>query len=88
MANTYSAKKMGRKIIRRTQINRRRVSQIRTLIRAVEIAVLNKDVKQAEEGFKTAQPHIMRGADKHIFHKNKAARMISNLAKKIAQLKK
>ena len=42
MANTSSAKKMVRKIARRTAINKARRSRVRTFIKKVELAIRQK----------------------------------------------
>jgi ribosomal protein S20 len=47
MANTKSAKKMVRKIARRTEVNKSRKSRIRTFVRKVEEAVASGDQKIA-----------------------------------------
>ncbi len=83
MANTDSAKKMARKIEKRTLINKMRLSKIKTFIKKVKEAVLGNNKELAQEAFKEAQPHIHRGVNKGLFHKNKAARIISRLSAKI-----
>ncbi len=88
MANTSSAKKMIRKINRRTEINQRRRSRIRSFIRKVEEAIAEDQHENAALAMKNAQPEIMRGAHKGIFHKNTAARKISRLTQRVAQLAK
>ena len=45
MANTKSAKKMVRKIARRTEVNKSRKSRVRTFVRKVEEAVASVDKK-------------------------------------------
>jgi hypothetical protein len=47
MANTKSAKKMVRKIARRTEVNKSRKSRVRTFVRKVEEAVASGDKKAA-----------------------------------------
>lgn len=80
MANTTSAKKMVRKIEKRTLVNKMRRSKIKTFVRKVHSAIVAKDKSAAQEAFKVAQPHIHRGVNKGIFHKNKAARILSRLS--------
>ena len=86
MANTPSAKKRVRQIQRKTEVNKARRSRIKTFVRKVEEAIQSKDVKSAVESLKLAQPEIMRGANKGIFHKNTAARKLSRLSGKIKKL--
>lgn len=85
MANTSSAKKMVRKIERKTEINRRRRSMIRSLVRATEEAIEEGDSALAQEKLKQVQPKIMKGATKGLFHKKAAARKISRLTKRLAK---
>ena len=79
MANTPSAKKRVRQLQRKTEVNKSRKSRIKTFVRNVEEAIESKDVKSAIESLKLAQPEIMRGVSKGIFHKNTASRKISRL---------
>jgi small subunit ribosomal protein S20 len=83
MANTPSAKKAIRKIERRSAVNRARRSRIRTFIRKVEEAIAAGDKDGAAAALKAAQPEIMRGAQKGIFHRNAASRKISRLDSRI-----
>ena len=88
MANTPSAKKRVRQILRKTEVNKSRRSRIRTFIRNVEEAIESKNVEAAKESLKLAQPEIMRGVTKGIFHKNTASRKISRLSSRIKVLSK
>ena len=83
MANTSSAKKAARQTIRRTAINKHRRSLVRGFVRQVEEAIASGDSDAARDALKQAQPQLMRGAQKGIFHKNTAARKISRLAHRI-----
>lgn len=86
MANTSSAKKMVRKIARRTAINRNRRSRMRTFIRKVEKAIAAGDREAAAAALRAAQPEIMRAASKGVIHKNTAARKVSRLAHRVKAL--
>jgi small subunit ribosomal protein S20 len=86
MANTSSAKKMARKIARRTEVNGARRSRMRTFIRKVEEAIVAGDRAAATQVLQTAEPEIMRAAQKGIVHKNTASRKISRLAHRISIL--
>ncbi len=88
MANTPSAKKRVRQILRKTEVNKSRRSRIRTFIRNVEEAIESKNVEAAKESLKLAQPEIMRGVTKGIFHKNNASRKISRLSARIKVISK
>lgn len=86
MANTPQAKKRIRRNDRRASFNRNRMSQVRTSIKKVETAIEAGDKKIANEALSAAQPEIMRGVNKGLFHKNMASRKISRLSKRIAAL--
>ena len=86
MANTTSAKKMTRKIAKRTAINRSRRSRMRTFLRKVEEAIASGDQATAQAALREAQPEIMRAAQKGIVHKNTASRKVSRLAHRIKTL--
>ena len=86
MANTKSAKKMVRKIATRTATNTARRSRIRTYIRKVEEAIASGDKTAAAEALKTAQPEIMRGVTKGVYHKNTVARKMSRLSARVKAL--
>jgi len=88
MANTTSAKKAVRKIAKRTSVNRARRSEMRTYVRKVEEALAAGDVAAATAAFTTAEPIIMRAAQKGIVHKNTAARKDSRLAVRVKALSK
>ena len=86
MANTKSAKKMVRKISRRTEVNKSRRSRMRTFIRRVEEAIASGDHGAAAEALRAAQPVIMRSVSKGIVHKNTASRKVSRLAHRVKAL--
>ena len=86
MANTVSAKKMTRKIAKRTVVNRARRSRMRTFLRKVEEAIAAGDRAAATEALRSAEPEIMRAAQKGVVHKNTASRKVSRLAHRIGAL--
>lgn len=83
MANTTSAKKMVRKIERRTAVNKARRSRVRTFLRKVEEAIAAGDKKAAAEALKSAQPELHRAVSKGVFHKNTVSRKISRLSARV-----
>jgi small subunit ribosomal protein S20 len=83
MANTKSAKKATRKIARRTEANRSRVSRMRTFLRKVEEALAAGNKAAAGEALKAAQPELMRAASRGVIHRNTASRKISRLAARV-----
>lgn len=86
MANTPSAKKAIRKIVRKTAVNKNRRSLMRGHIRKVEEAIAGGDAAAASSALQAAQPEIMRSAQKGIVHKNTASRKISRLSRRIKAL--
>ena len=59
---------------------------MRTYLKRVNAAILNKDRKVAEQAYSVSMPIIDRMADKGLIHKNKAARHKSRLNSKIKAL--
>ncbi|MEZ5939344.1 MAG: 30S ribosomal protein S20 [Hyphomonadaceae bacterium] len=86
MANTKSAKKMVRKIARRTEVNKSRVSRMRTFVRKVEEAIDGGDKSAAEAALKAAEPEIMRSVQKGVLHKNTGSRKVSRLAGRVKSM--
>jgi small subunit ribosomal protein S20 len=86
MANTPQAKKRIRRNARRTDVNRARVSRIRTFVKQVEAAIEAGDQEQARAAMQKVQPELARGVSKGVVHKNTAARKISRLTKRVAAL--
>ncbi|WID94455.1 30S ribosomal protein S20 [Bosea vestrisii] len=86
MANTTSAKKAARKIVRRTEVNKARRSRVRTYLRKVEEAIASGDKSAAAAALKAAQPELMRAAQKGVVHKNTASRKVSRLAHRVSAL--
>lgn len=83
MANTAQSKKRARQIESRTAVNKARRSRIRTQLRKVEEAIASGDKDAAAAALKAAQPELMRGVTKGVYHKNTAARKISRLAARV-----
>ena len=86
MANSPQAKKRARQIERRTAVNKARKSRIRTFLRAVEEAIASGEKAAATAALRAAQPELMRGVTKGIFHKNTASRKVSRLASRVKAL--
>ena len=80
MANSPQAKKRARQNEARFQINKARRSRIRTYLRRVEEAIASGDKDAATAALRAAQPELMRGVTKGVFHKNTAARKMSRLS--------
>jgi small subunit ribosomal protein S20 len=86
MANTKSAKKMVRKIARRTEVNKNRRSRMRTHIRQVEEAIASGDKSAAQAALGAAEPVIVQAAQNGVLHRNTASRKVSRLAKRVGAL--
>lgn len=86
MANTPQSKKRARQNSRRFEINKARRSRIRTYLRKVEEAIASGDQNAAREALRTAQPELMRGVTKGVYHKNTAARKMSRLSHRVKAL--
>lgn len=87
MANTTSAKKMARKIVRRTAVNTSRRSRMRTFVRKVEEAITGGNYDTALTALRTAEPEMMRAAQHGIIHRNMASRKVSRLAARVKALR-
>lgn len=83
MANTPQSKKRARQSERRADVNKSRRSRIRTFLRKVEEAIESGDRDAASAALRAAQPELMRGITKGIFHKNTAARKMSRLSARV-----
>ncbi|MEK6205728.1 MAG: 30S ribosomal protein S20 [Amylibacter sp.] len=83
MANSPQAKKRARQIERRTDVNKSRRTRIRGFLRKVEEAITGGDQAVASEALKSAQPEIMRGVTKGVWHKKTASRKVSRLSARV-----
>ena len=86
MANTVQSKKRARQNEKRFAVNKARRSRIRTYLRKVEEALASGDKEAAAAALRTAQPELMRGVTKGVFHKNTAARKICRFASRVKAL--
>lgn len=86
MANTTQSKKRARQNETRHAINKARRSRIRTYLRKLEEAIASGDKDAATAALRAAQPELMRGVTKGVFHKNTAARKMSRLSARVNAL--
>ena len=86
MANIRSAKKRIRQTERRSDVNRRQLSRVRTFVKKVEHAISAGDKDAALAALREAEPEIARGAQNGLFHRNRAARKVSRLTTAISKL--
>ncbi|AVO37723.1 30S ribosomal protein S20 [Pukyongiella litopenaei] len=86
MANSPQAKKRALQNEKRFAINKARRSRIRTYLRKVEEAIASGDKAAATAALRAAQPELMRGVTKGVYHKNTAARKMSRLSARVKAL--
>ena len=86
MANTPQAKKRIRRNAKRADINRARVSRIRTFVKQVESALAAGDKNEAQAALARVQPELARGVARGVLHKNTAGRKLSRLTRRLATL--
>lgn len=83
MAHHASAKQRIRRNARRTEINRQRLSRIRTFVKKVEAAIESGDRTAASQALREAQPELHRGANKGVLKRNTVNRRLSRLSARI-----
>jgi small subunit ribosomal protein S20 len=83
MANTSSAKKAARQMIRRTEVNQARKSRLKTGVRSVEEAIASGDKAAAQAALKAAEPLLVRTAQKGVLPKKTASRKVSRLTARV-----
>ncbi|MCV2887552.1 30S ribosomal protein S20 [Ruegeria aquimaris] len=83
MANSPQSAKRARQNEKRFAINKARRSRIRTYLRKVEEAIASGDKDAASTALRVAQPELMRGVTKGVFHKNTASRKMSRLSARV-----
>lgn len=86
MAHHKSAKKRIRQTERRTEVNRARVSRIRTFVKKVETLIEGGDKALAAEALRAAEPELMRGVQAGVVPQNTASRKVSRLVARIKSL--
>lgn len=86
MANSLQTKKRARQNADRFAVNKARRSRIRTYLRRVEEAIASGDKDAAQSALRAAQPELMRGVSKGVFHKNTASRKMSRLSARVKAL--
>lgn len=84
MPNNRNAEKAVRQTEKRRLRNRAGRTVLKTVVRKAEesVGTAGVDAADAQKAFRTAIKKIDQAAAKHLIHKNKAARLKSQLAKK------
>ncbi|MBU0676143.1 MAG: 30S ribosomal protein S20 [Proteobacteria bacterium] len=86
MANHKSALKRHRQSMQRRSRNRINKSIMKNAVKALEIAVTENSVDDAQAALKAAVPAIVRAAVKGTIHKKTASRKVSRLTKRVNAL--
>jgi small subunit ribosomal protein S20 len=86
MANTTSAQKAARQALRRTEVNKARLSRTKSFVRKVEEALAAGNKDAAKQALAAAEPVLMRSSQKGVVHKKAAARKISRLVARVKAL--
>ena len=89
MANLKSAKKRILQNEKRAEINRFRLSRIRTGIKSFESKIISTGKKtNIKENFLKLEAQISKAATKGFLKKNTASRIVSRLSKRLKSLPK
>lgn len=88
MANIASAKKRIRSSIKNAEVNKNRISSIRTSIKKVEQTIVSGKKEDARKALASAESRMMIAAGKGTINKKAMSRKVSRLNKSIKNLKK
>ncbi|OKY75934.1 MAG: 30S ribosomal protein S20 [Desulfobulbaceae bacterium DB1] len=83
MANHKSASKRNRQSLLSRARNRSNRSMVKTAIKAVDAAIAQESVDQAQAALRAAIPVIQKAASKGTLHKQNASRKVSRLTKRV-----
>tara|TARA_B100000965_G_scaffold400373_1_gene422148 strand:- start:2351 stop:2611 length:261 start_codon:yes stop_codon:yes gene_type:complete len=86
MANTKSAIKTTRRIVRQTVVNRSRRSKYKTALKKMNLLLSQKNKKDALSFLPKLNSELMKIAKTGIIKKQNASRNISRITKKINSL--
>ncbi len=86
MANTKSAIKRVRRIVRQTAVNKSRKSKFKNAIKKMNLILEKKDKKEAISFLPKLNSELMKIAKTGIIKKQNASRNISRITKKINSL--
>jgi len=86
LANIKSAKKRILVTATRTARNKSIRSAVKTSIKKVEAAIAANDKEAAQTALNAAISQISRAASKGVYHKNNAARKVSQLTKAVNKI--
>jgi small subunit ribosomal protein S20 len=83
LANIKSAKKRILVNQKKAARNKSIKSKVKTAIKKVDVAVLDKDVEAAKTALKNAIVEISKAGSKGVYHKRTVSRKISRLTKTV-----
>ncbi len=86
MANLRSSKTRVGRNKRREQVNKKRLSSVRTAVKQTRAAIAAGDKETAQKAFKKAEGSLARAAGKRTIKKRTAARQTSRLAAAVKAL--
>ena len=86
MANTKSAIKTNRRILRQTIVNKSRKSRYRNAIKKINLLIEKKDKKGALEFLPKLNSELMKVAKTGVIKKQNASRNVSRITKKVNSL--
>ena len=84
MPNTKSAIRRVRRVKKQTQVNRIRKSKYKNAVKQMELHLKANEKDKAKKNFSKFQSILMQVAKSGIISKNRAARKISRISKKIS----
>ncbi|HRK17826.1 MAG TPA: 30S ribosomal protein S20 [Hyphomicrobiaceae bacterium] len=87
MANTSSAKKAARQMVRRTEVNKARRTRAKSAVRAVEEAIEAGKKDDAAKALKAAEPVLARTSQKGVMSRKAASRKVSRLTARVRSMK-
>ena len=86
MANIKTAKKRILQSTKRSEINKKRRSMLRSKIKNINYSVENKNKAEAKKMFVDLEPALSKSVNSGLFKKNTVSRTLSRLSKKIKLL--
>ena len=86
MANTKSAIKTNRRILRQTKVNKSRKSRFRNAIKNINLLIEKKDKKGALSYLPKLNSELMKIAKTGVIKKQNASRNVSRITKRINAL--
>lgn len=83
MANIKAAEKKIRVIEKKTLVNKRRKSEIKTYIKKFDQLIDAENYAEAEQVLKLIDKKLMKAEQRNLLHKNNVSRKMSQLHRKL-----